>query len=302
MENISYREAVLKGAASLKCRGVESPEYDSRELMLKAAGFDSTQYLCRSNQPVQEEHLATFQGYIDRRMNREPLQHILGEACFYGRSFLVNENVLVPRLDTEVLVEQALKVTRDNDAVLDMCTGSGCIIITMALERNLSFACGCDLSDKALQVADSNRARLIPKDRYCFVNADGDNKGIFRFCQGDLFDSLDKNYGLNLKPVKFDVIVSNPPYIETEVINTLSDEVRLHEPVMALDGSVDGLEFYRRISAKAPEYLNPSGYLLYEIGYNQGQQVSMIMEEAGFRDVEIIKDLAGLDRVVKARL
>ena len=302
MENITYREAVLTGAASLKCRGVESPEYDSRELMLKAAGFDSTQYLCRSTELVPTEHLATFQGYIDRRMNREPLQHILGEACFYGRSFLVNENVLVPRLDTEVLVEQALKVTRDNDAVLDMCTGSGCIIITMALERKLSFACGCDLSDKALLVAESNRERLIPKDRYCFVNADGDNKGIFRFCQGDLFDSLDKNYGLNLKPVKFDVIVSNPPYIETEVINTLSDEVRLHEPVMALDGSADGLEFYRRISAKAPEYLKLGGYLLYEIGYNQGQQVSMIMEEAGFRDVEIIKDLAGLDRVVKARL
>ena len=117
-----------------------------------------------------------------------------------------------------------------------------------------------------------------------------------------MFDSLDKNYGLNLKPVKFDVIVSNPPYIETEVIKTLSDEVRLHEPVMALDGSPDGLEFYRRISAKAPEYLKLGGYLLYEIGYNQGQQVSMIMEEAGFRDVEIIKDLAGLDRVVKARL
>ena len=302
MENITYREAVLKGAASLKCRGVESPEYDSRELMLKAAGFDSTQYLCRSTGKVPAECLAIFQDYIERRMNREPLQHILGEACFYGRSFLVNENVLVPRLDTEVLVEQALKVTRDHDAVLDMCTGSGCIIITMALERKLSFACGCDLSDKALLVAESNRARLIPKDRYCFVNADGDDKGIFRFCQGDLFDSLDKNYGLNLKPVKFDVIVSNPPYIETEVINTLSDEVRLHEPIMALDGSVDGLEFYRRISAKAPEYLNPSGYLLYEIGYNQGQQVSMIMEEAGFRDVEIIKDLAGLDRVVKARL
>ena len=302
MENITYREAVLKGAASLKCRGVESPEYDSRELMLKAAGFDSTQYLCRSTELVPAEHLATFQGYVDRRMNREPLQHILGEACFYGRSFLVNENVLVPRLDTEVLVEQALKVTRDNDAVLDMCTGSGCIIITMALERKLSFACGCDLSDKALEVAQSNGARLIPEDRYCFVNADGDNKSIFRFCQGDLFDSLDKNYGLNLKPVKFDVIVSNPPYIETEVINTLSDEVRLHEPVMALDGSADGLEFYRRISAKAPEYLKPGGYLLYEIGYNQGQQVSMIMEEAGFRDVEIIKDLAGLDRVVKARL
>lgn len=292
MENITYREAVLKGAASLKCSGVESPEYDSRELMLKAAGFDSTQYLCRSTEKVPAECLAIFQEYIERRMNREPLQHILGEACFYGRSFLVNENVLVPRLDTEVLVEQALKVTRDNDAVLDMCTGSGCIIITMALERKLSFACGCDLSDKALEVAQSNAERLIQ-----------DNKGIFRFCQGDLFDSLDKNCGLEPDShFKFDVIVSNPPYIETEVINTLSDEVRLHEPVMALDGSPDGLEFYRRISAKAPEYLNLGGYLLYEIGCNQGQQVSMIMEEAGFRDVEIIKDLAGLDRVVKARL
>lgn len=292
MENITYREAVLKGAASLKCSGVESPEYDSRELMLKVAGFDSTQYLCRSTEKVPAECLAIFQEYIERRMNREPLQHILGEACFYGRSFLVNENVLVPRLDTEVLVEQALKVTRDNDAVLDMCTGSGCIIITMALERKLSFACGCDLSDKALEVAQSNAERLIQ-----------DNKGIFRFCQGDLFDSLDKNCGLEPDShFKFDVIVSNPPYIETEVINTLSDEVRLHEPVMALDGSPDGLEFYRRISAKAPEYLNLGGYLLYEIGCNQGQQVSMIMEEAGFRDIEIIKDLAGLDRVVKARL
>lgn len=292
MENVTYREAVLKGAASLKCSGVESPEYDSRELMLKAAEFDSTQYLCRSTEKVPAECLATFQEYIERRMNREPLQHILGEACFYGRSFLVNENVLVPRLDTEILVEQALKVTRDNDAVLDMCTGSGCIIITMALERKLSFACGCDLSDKALEVAQSNAERLIQ-----------DNKGIFRFCQGDLFDSLDKNCGLEPDShFKFDVIVSNPPYIETEVINTLSDEVRLHEPVMALDGSPDGLEFYRRISAKAPEYLKLGGYLLYEIGCNQGQQVSMIMEEAGFRDIEIIKDLAGLDRVVKARL
>ena len=171
MENITYREAVLKGAASLKCRGVESPEYDSRELMLKAAGFDSTQYLCRSAEKVSAECLAIFKKYIERRMNREPLQHILGEACFYGRSFLVNENVLVPRLDTEILVEQALKVTRDNDAVLDMCTGSGCIIITMALERKLSFACGCDLSDKALEVAQSNGARLIPAVSYTHLRA-----------------------------------------------------------------------------------------------------------------------------------
>ena len=299
---MTIRQAVSWGSDKLKSHGVENAEHDSFELLSAINGMTRTFYLVNGDSFLSEEDFLLFEEYIDKRAAHIPLQHIIGKAYFYGYEFEVNGDVLVPRQDTEILVGEVMKVARSGDYILDMCTGSGCIIITMALERKLSFACGCDLSDKALLVAESNRERLIPKDRYCFVNADGDNKGIFRFCQGDLFDSLDKNYGLNLKPVKFDVIVSNPPYIETEVINTLSDEVRLHEPVMALDGSADGLEFYRRISAKAPEYLKLGGYLLYEIGYNQGQQVSTIMEEAGFKDVEIIKDLAGLDRVVKARL
>lgn len=282
---MTYREAVLKGTASLKDCGVESPEYDSRQLMMAAASFDNTSYLMNCQNKAKQEHLDVFESYIGRRMKREPLQHILGEAYFYGRPFKVNSNVLVPRFDTEVLVENVLKVLRNGQSVLDMCTGSGCIIITLALERKLSDACGCDLSKEALMVAEENA------DRLC------DAQSRVHFFEGNLFDSLDERY-----KGSFDCIVSNPPYIATSVIETLSDEVKKYDPMMALDGSKDGLAFYRDITKKASDYLKPGGYLFYETGSDQGAAVSELMITAGFKDVSVIKDLAGLDRVVKGHL
>lgn len=277
----TYREAVLKGAASLKESGIDSPDYDSRQLMLKAASFNDTSYLMKSMDKIPDEQLDIFNGYIERRKRREPLQHILGEAYFYGKPYKVNSDVFVPRYDTEVLVENVLKVLSDGDSVLDMCTGSGCIIITLALEKKLDKAFGCDLSAAALKVAEDN-AKSLSSD-----------KDRIKFFQGDLFDSLGKEY-----KGAFDCIVSNPPYIETSVIPTLSDEVKMYDPMMALDGSEDGLEFYRRITQEAPEYLKKNGYLFYEIGAEQGRAVSDLMMQAGFKNVRVIKDLAGLDRVV----
>jgi release factor glutamine methyltransferase len=216
-------------------------------------------------------------------MKREPLQHILGQAYFYGRAFNVNKNVLVPRFDTEVLVENALKTVKDGDAVLDMCTGSGCIIITLALERNLSVAVGCDKSDEALSVARGNLRKLTG----------GAGRNI-TFMQGDLFQALGSDYRNS-----FDCIVSNPPYIESSVIDTLSDEVKNYDPLMALDGGEDGLAFYREITGQANSYLKDGGALFFEIGAEQGKAVAELMERAGYSDIEIIKDLAGLDRVVR---
>lgn len=281
----TYREAVLKGAASLKESGIDSPDYDSRQLMLKAASFNDTSYLMKSMDKIPEGQLDTFNAYIERRKRKEPLQHILGEAYFYGRPYKVNSDVLVPRYDTEVLVENVLKVLSDGDSVLDMCTGSGCIIITLALEKKLDKAFGCDLSSVALKVAEDNAKRLS-----------GDKDRI-EFFQGDLFNSLGERY-----KGAFDCIVSNPPYIETSVIPMLSDEVKMYDPMMALDGSEDGLEFYRRITQEAPGYLKKNGYLFYEIGAEQGRAVSDLMARAGFKDVRVIKDLAGLDRVVCGQL
>jgi release factor glutamine methyltransferase len=279
----TYREAVLAGAASLRKCGVESPDYDSRQLMLHAASMNDTEYLMRSGEAVPSAQLEAFEVMLHRRMKREPLQHILGQAYFYGRAFNVNANVLVPRFDTEGLVENALKTVKDGDAVLDMCTGSGCIIITLALERNLSVAVGCDKSGEALSVARGNWDKLS-----------GGVGSNITFLQGDLFQALGDDYR-NF----FDCIVSNPPYIESSVIDTLSDEVKNYDPLMALDGGDDGLVFYREITGQANNYLKDGGALFFEIGAEQGKAVAELMEKAGYSDIEIIKDLAGLDRVVR---
>lgn len=285
-DNITYREAVLSGTVSLKSSGIASPEYDSRQLMLKAASMSDTEYLMHGADKLPEAVRDVFGAYIQRRCNREPLQLMTGEAWFYGRCFHVNGDVLIPRYDTEVLVEHALKHVEDGAEVLDMCTGSGCIITTLALERRLGLACGCDISEAALKVAKDNADRL-------FDGLDGKEKVVFK--QGDLYEALE---GTDT----FDMIVSNPPYIRRSVIPTLDVEVRKYDPVMALDGSEDGLVFYRRITAGAAKHLRNGGYLMYEIGHDQAADVSDIMREADFHDIEIIKDLAGLDRVVSGRL
>ena len=224
--------------------------------------------------PMKEEDEARLISLIERRKTHEPLQYILGEWEFMGLTFKVNEDVLIPRQDTETLVEEALKVIEPGMRVLDMCTGSGCIIISILKNTTNVDGAACDISKQALNVAKEN-ARL---------------NGVFvDFERSDLFEHVDEMY---------DVIVSNPPYIRSDEIPHLMPEVSVFEPHEALDGSEDGLLFYRRIIKDCRANLKPQGRLLFEIGCDQGRQVSQMMQFAGFSDVQVIKDLAGNDRVV----
>ncbi len=213
-----------------------------------------------------------------------PLQYIIGNVNFYGYTYKVTKNVLIPRFETEELVENTIKIINQHFDkcinVIDIGTGSGCIGITLAKKFPDSNVTGVDISDKALAVAWKNKCNL-----------DADN---IDFIQSDLFAALGADR-------RYDIIVSNPPYIPTKVIEGLQDEVRLHDPMLALDGTEDGLMFYRRITDKSGDYLKMNGYLCYEIGAEQAADVSDIMKQAGFKDIVVVKDLAGLDRVVMGR-
>ena len=217
---------------------------------------------------------------VEKRLKHIPLGYIFGKSYFYGREFIVNENVLIPRLDTEVLVEKLvedIKTQNGKVSVLDIGTGSGAIII--ATKKETDAKCyAVDVSEKALEVAKEN-AKL--------------NNAEIEFIKSDLFE--------NISNLKVDYIVSNPPYIETEVVKTLEPEVVLNEPNLALDGGEDGLDFYRKIVKDSKNHLNKKGRLYFEIGYNQGESVSSLMKD-DFENIEVIKDYGGNDRVVKGVL
>lgn len=314
---MNFRELLRAGQAFLEERGIPPTEPDAwylLEYMLSTDAGDERNrihhridrgwYLLHQSDSVPEELSARYRELLAVRGRHVPLQHITGEQEFMGLTFRVNGDVLIPRQDTELLVEEARKVIKPGSRVLDVCTGSGCILIsllklcekrvgednspsdggygcpggTLAEEqRDKIQAMACDLSEKALAVAKENAARLG-------VQID--------FRQGDLFEPAE---GV------FDLIVSNPPYIPTEDIGGLMEEVRAYDPSMALDGGLDGLDFYRRITREAPGYLKDGGWLMVEIGCEQAQKVSEMMREQGFIEISIVKDLAGLDRVVRAK-
>ncbi|MDD6334152.1 MAG: peptide chain release factor N(5)-glutamine methyltransferase [Clostridia bacterium] len=277
---MTIRQAASWGSDKLKSHGVENAEHDSFELLSAVNGMTRTFYLVNGDSSLSEEDFLLFEEYIDKRAAHIPLQHIIGKAYFYGYEFEVNGDVLVPRQDTEILVGEVMKVARSGDYILDMCTGSGCIGITIAKKFPEVKVLGIDVSEKALAVAEKNKHNL-----------EADN---IDFMLSDLFEKLNQD-------ITFDIIVSNPPYIPTKVIDGLQDEVRLHDPILALDGSEDGLKYYRNISSEAGMYLEPDGWLCFEIGAEQALDVSDIMEREGFRNITVIKDLAGLDRVVMGR-
>lgn len=277
---MTIRQAVSWGSDKLKSHGVENAEHDSFELLSAINGMTRTFYLVNGDSFLSEEDFLLFEEYIDKRAAHIPLQHIIGKAYFYGYEFEVNGDVLVPRQDTEILVGEVMKVARSGDYILDMCTGSGCIGITIAKKFPEVKVLGIDVSEKALAVAEKNKHNL-----------EADN---IDFMLSDLFEKLNQD-------ITFNIIASNPPYISTKVIDGLQDEVRLHDPILALDGSEDGLKYYRNISSEAGKYLEPDGWLCFEIGAEQALDVSDIMEREGFRNITVIKDLAGLDRVVMGR-
>ena len=270
----SYGELVEEGQRRLAAAGVEEAAVDAWLLFSYDKKVDRTWYLLNRTQRASGEEQEAYLKLIARRCERVPLQHITGEQEFMGLPFRVTPDVLIPRQDTEVLVEECLRHLAPGNIFLDLCTGSGCILVSLLHYAKGTFGTGADLSGKALAVAKGN------------VEANGVEA---RLVQGDLFEPVTGT---------FDLIVSNPPYIASAEIETLAPEVREHEPRMALDGTADGLFFYRRIVQESPSYLKEGGWLCMEIGYDQGAAVRQLMEARGFATVSVIKDLAGLDRVV----
>ena len=269
------RALVREGEEVLAAAGVKEPGYDARALFLFAAQLTLTDYVRSADGKVPEEVRAAFSSFCKRRAEGEPLQYITGSAPFYGRDFYVDEGVLIPRFDTETLIEAVLPRMRRGMRVLDLCTGSGCIPVTLALEGpGETEVNGSDISEAALRVAGINASRL---------GAD------VRFIRSDLFLQISGRY---------DIITANPPYIRSADIDRLDKEVRLYEPRTALDGSEDGLLFYRRIAGDAGAHLVPGGLLAFETGADQAEDVRAVMRDSGFCDLTVFKDLAGLDRVV----
>lgn len=272
---MTYRQLYEYGVKKLEETEVVEAKLDARLLLEYICHTDRNTLLVHGDSERNAMEEQFYYMCIEKRAARIPLQHITGEQEFMGLTFRVNEHTLIPRQDTEILVEEGMRHMFDGMRILDMCTGSGCILLSLLKYSNECEGTGVDISKEALKVAEENAERLGLKAE---------------FIQGDLFE--------NLPDMKYDMIISNPPYIETAVIETLMPEVREHEPIQALDGMEDGLFFYQRIVEKAGGFLTKGGWLLFEIGYNQGEAVRELMKEKGFQNIEIVKDYAGLDRVV----
>lgn len=276
---MTFREALNWGKEKLQHAGIPEYDLDAWLLLEHVSGLSRAMYFVRDREEMEESCREQYEEAIRKRESRVPLQNITGVQEFMGYEFHVNEHVLIPRQDTEILVEEADRAADDTGAkrILDVCTGSGCILLSLLKMNENRTGTGSDLSEPALKMAEENRRLLeIPEERAAFV-------------QSDLFERIEGTY---------DMIVSNPPYIRTEEIRKLQEEVRLHDPYGALDGKEDGLYFYRRIISEAGGYFDHQGTLLFEIGYDQAEDVKRLMEEAGYSQIYVKKDLAGLDRVV----
>ncbi len=275
-----YVDIYTTGYETLERAGITEAKLDARLLLEYVCGTDHNTLLTHPEKEVSGEEERRFLEFIDRRSKREPVAYIIGNWDFMGLNFDVCSDVLIPEQDTEILVEEAMRYLQDGMRLLDLCTGSGCIALSLLHYSNDTHALCTDISSKALNVAKGNASKLGLGDRA-------------EFMETDLFP--DEAAG------KFDVIVSNPPYIASKVIEELAPEVRDFEPRLALDGDEDGLVFYRRIVENAPKFLNSSGYLLLEIGYDQAEAVTALMQEKNvYHDIQVIKDLGGNDRVISA--
>ncbi len=291
---MKYKEAYDEGKAVLTAALVPEAGTDARLLLEYVCGTDRNTLLAHGDREVTGKQESIYRELVEKRSKHIPLQYLTGVQNFMGLEFTVNEHVLIPRQDTEILVEEALQNLHDGMRILDMCTGSGCILISLLHYSNDCEGVGADISREALQAAEENARKLLG-DRALEASAENpeaageSGERRISFVQGDLFENVE---GM------FDMIVSNPPYIKSDVIDTLMPEVRDYEPRQALDGSEDGLLFYRRILAECRRYLQKGGTLIFEIGYDQGEAVSRLMEEAGFLAVMVVRDYGGQDRVV----
>ena len=275
---VLVRDIIKKAQNTLEAAGIADSQVDSWLLAEFVFGITRVKYYANMQMTVDGRSAEKYNELVNQRSGHIPLQHIIGTQEFMGLTFKVNENVLIPRQDTELLVENVVDyLGNDERTVLDMCTGSGCIAVSIDRLSKDSKVTAVDISEKALEVAQENN-RL--------------NNANVTFIQSDLFTNVTG---------KYDIIVSNPPYIRTDEIPKLMEEVKSHEPVMALDGMEDGLYFYKKICGEASDYLNDNGKIFFEIGYDQGDDVSEILRQNRFCNIEVLKDLSGNDRVVIAR-
>ena len=301
---MTLREACAWGQEHLAAAGVEDARIDAWYLLEYVTGVNRASYYADSGRRLTEEQEERYSDLIRKRGARIPLQHLTGTQEFMGLEFQVNEHVLIPRQDTETLVEHALEYLEKRRIpspegcirILDMCTGSGCILLSVLryaekyIRKNEHCTArykagglklegtGADISEEALEVARQNADALYP---------------AAELVRSDLFANITGTYSM---------ILANPPYIRTEEISRLQDEVRFHDPVLALDGREDGLYFYRRIVKEAQPHLKRGGVLAFEIGYDQARDVPELLREAGYTEITVKKDLAGLDRVVSGVL
>lgn len=284
--NSSLQSLCSQGAERLLKAGIAEYELDARLLLLEAFRISPVSYLMDKGRALDmkkaenQEKLERYWNWIDLRCRRVPLQHLTGNQEFMGLEFKVSEDVLIPRQDTETLVELVLKRHSDRKShILDICTGSGCIAISLAVLGKYEKVEAVDISTKALKIAKENAERLVPENQE------------FVLKESDLTGAVEG---------RFDVIVSNPPYIASAVIEGLEPEVRDFEPRIALDGAEDGLFFYRRLCQECREHLQTGGAVYFEIGYDQGEAVKKLLLEAGYEKAEVIRDAAGNDRVAAA--
>jgi release factor glutamine methyltransferase len=294
--SLIIKELLRIGETALDKAGCLDPKIDAELIMMFLLSFNKQQLFIKSPSLLDEKSCEAYFKLIDIRAGGMPVQYITGEQEFMGISFKVNEDVLIPRQDTETLVEEIIKITKEQTKqkkaprgdwqILDLCCGSGAIGVSLCKYIREAKVTASDVSAKAIAVARENAASA------------GVSKQI-KFVESDLFGAFRKGLG----GMKFHIIASNPPYIRRDVIPTLQREVAEHEPLLALDGGDDGLKFYRRILAEAPDYLKPQGMLFLEIGHDQGEAVcSLAADMERFEEIEMIKDLAGHDRVVTCRL
>lgn len=290
------RILVKEGEYRLSKAFCMDPKIDAQELYCFLTGMDKVSLFLKAEEEVDAETEKKYMELIEKRARRIPLQHITGVQEFMGYTFRVTPDVLIPRQDTETLVSEAAKTIQSTPReklsffeklkgrkeweVLDLCCGSGAVGISLAKICGNIRVTASDISDKAIEVAEKNASDLRVK---------------IKFTTGNMF--------IPHKDKKFDMIVSNPPYIRTNMISILQDEVKKHEPVEALDGGRDGLDFYRIIVDQAAEHLKEDGFLLMEIGHDQGEDLRKMLKDSGkYTPAEIIKDLPGRDRVVKCKL
>jgi len=272
-KTLTLKEAFNEGKTRLAVAGIGEAKSDAFLLLSHVTNVDVASYYLDPDKEMTEEETARYEEFLERRSQRIPLQHITKEQEFMGYSFFVSQDTLIPRQDTEILVLEALNKLQGGETVLDLCTGSGCIIISLSKLQSIE-ATGSDISLAALNIAEKNGNKLGVR-----VN----------FKKSNLFENITG---------RFDMIVSNPPYIKSQDIESLEKEVRLYDPRIALDGGADGLSFYKKVIPKAKSYLKQEGFLLLEIGADEAQDVKELLDIAGYHNIYVKKDLAGLDRVV----